>query len=272
MIEKEEEGLSIVQQCILLSIYRSGIYYQPVSESELDLEIMLEIDKYYTLHPFYGTRRMSDYLKEIGYYVGRKAVRSYYIKMGIWAIYPKKHPNTSEPNKEHKIYPYLLRNLHITHKNQVWATDITYIPMAKGHMYLCAIIDLFTRKVLSWGVSNTMETAFCIEVLNDALHHHGKPEIFNTDQGSQFTSTEFTDVLKENKITISMDGRGRALDNIFIERLWRSVKYECIYLNAFENGAQLYNGLDEYFRFYNTERKHQSLNNQTPESIYNKIA
>lgn len=272
MVEKEEEGLSIVQQCILLSIYRSGIYYQPVSESELDLEIMLEIDKYYTLHPFYGTRRMSDYLKEIGYYVGRKAVRSYYIKMGIWAIYPKKHPNTSEPNKEHKIYPYLLRNLHITHKNQVWATDITYIPMAKGHMYLCAIIDLFSRKVLSWGVSNTMDTAFCIEVLKDALDHHGKPEIFNTDQGSQFTSVEFTNVLKDQKITISMDGRGRALDNIFIERLWRSVKYECIYLNAFENGAQLYNGLDEYFRFYNTERKHQSLDNQTPESIYNKIA
>ena len=216
MIEKEEEGLSIVQQCILLSIYRSGIYYQPVSESELDLKIMLEIDKYYTLHPFYGTRRMSDYLK--------------------------------------------------------WATDITYIPMAKGHMYLCAIIDLFTRKVLSWGVSNTMDTAFCIEVLNDALHHHGKPEIFNTDQGSQFTSPEFTDVLKENKITISMDGRGRALDNIFIERLWRSVKYECIYLNAFENGAQLYYGLDEYFRFYNTERKHQSLDNQTPDSVYKKIA
>jgi putative transposase len=216
MVEKEEEGLSIVQQCILLSIYRSGIYYQPVSESELDLEIMLEIDKYYTLHPFYGTRRMSDYLK--------------------------------------------------------WATDITYIPMAKGHMYLCAIIDLFTRKVLSWGVSNTMDTAFCIEVLNDALHHHGKPEIFNSDQGSQFTSPEFTDVLKENKITISMDGRGRALDNIFIERLWRSVKYECIYLNVFENGAQLYNGLDEYFRFYNTERKHQSLDNQTPDSVYTKIA
>ena len=216
MVEKEEEGLSIVQQCILLSIYRSGVYYQPVSESELDLEIMLEIDKYYTLHPFYGTRRMSDYLK--------------------------------------------------------WATDITYIPMPKGHMYLCAIIDLFTRKALSWGISNTMDTAFCIEVLNDALHHYGKPEIFNTDQGSQFTSSDFTDVLKENKITISMDGRGRALDNIFIERLWRSVKYECIYLNAFENGTQLYNGLDEYFRFYNTERKHQSLDNQTPESIYTKIA
>ena len=216
MVEKEEEGLSIVQQCILLSICRSGIYYQPVSESELDLEIMLEIDKYYTLHPFYGSRRMSDYLK--------------------------------------------------------WATDITYIPMAKGHMYLCAIIDLFTRKVLSWGVSNTMDTAFCIEVLNDALHHHGKPEIFNSDQGSQFTSPEFTDVLKDQNITISMDGRGRALDNIFIERLWRSVKYECIYLNVFENGAQLYNGLDEYFRFYNTERKHQSLDNQTPNSVYTKIA
>ena len=216
MVEKEEEGLSIVQQCILLSIYRSGIYYQPVSESELDLEIMLEIDKYYTLHPFYGTRRMSDYLK--------------------------------------------------------WATEITYIPMPKGHMYLCAIIDLFTRKVLSWGVSNTMDTAFCIEVLKDALLQHGKPEIFNSDQGSQFTSPEFTDVLKDQNITISMDGRGRALDNIFIERLWRSVKYECIYLNAFENGAQLYNGLDEYFRFYNTERKHQSLDNQTPDSVYTKIA
>ena len=216
MVEKEEEGFSNVQQCILLSICRSGIYYQPVSESELDLEIMLEIDKYYTLHPFYGSRRMSDYLK--------------------------------------------------------WATDITYIPMAKGHMYLCAIIDLFTRKVLSWGVSNTMDTAFCIEVLKDALDHHGKPEIFNTDQGSQFTSVEFTDVLKDNQITISMDGKGRALDNIFIERLWRSVKYECIYLNAFENGVQLYHGLDEYFRFYNTERKHQSLDNQTPDSVYKKIA
>ena len=272
MVEKENNELSTVQQCILLSIYRSGIYYQPVSESELDLEIMLEIDKYYTIHPYYGTRRMSDYLKGLGYSVGRKAVRSYYIKMGIWAIYPKKIPNTSEPNKEHKIYPYLLRNLKKTHKNQVWATDITYIPMAKGHMYLCAIIDLFTREVLSWGISNTMDTVFCIEVLLEGLKHHGKPEIFNTDQGSQFTSVEFTNVLKDNKITISMNGKGRALDNIYIERLWRSVKYECIYLNAYEKGVQLYHGLDEYFRFYNTERKHQSLDNQTPESVCKKIA
>lgn len=272
MIEKASQKLSMVQQCILLSIYRSGIYYQPIREKDLDLEIMREIDKCYTFYPFYGTRRMSDYLKGKGYHVGRKAVRSYYIKMGIWAIYPKKSPNTSEPNKQHKIYPYLLRNLKITHQNQVWATDITYIPMKKGFMYLCAVIDLHSRFILSWGLSNTMETAFCIEVLNEALEHHGQPEIFNMDQGSQFTSPQFTDILTDKGITISMDGKGRALDNIFIERLWRSVKYECIYLNVYENGVQLYQGLDDYFRFYNTERKHQSLEYQTPENIYKKSA
>lgn len=271
MVEKEDKELSIVQQCILLSICRSGIYYNPVIESDLDLEIMREIDKCYTEHPFYGSRRMSNYLKELGYQVGRKRVRSYYIKMGIWSIYPKKSSNSSQPNKEDKKYPYLLRNLTITRVNQVWASDITYIPMAKGSMYLCAIIDLYSRCVLSWGISNTMETEFCIEVLNKALQQYGQPEIFNTDQGSQFTSQKFTSILIGKGIRVSMDGKGRALDNIFIERLWRSVKYECIYINVFENGIQLYHGLNDYFRFYNTERKHQSIENQTPETIYNKI-
>ena len=271
MVDLKDPTLSIVKQCILLSISRSGVYYQPTSESELDLQIMSEIDKHYTLYPFYGTRRMSEHLKEKGYHVGRKAVKSYYIKMGIWTIYPKKKPNTSEPNKEHRSYPYLLRNLKITHKNYVWATDITYIPMPKGHMFLCAIIDLYTRYVLSWNISNTMDTTFCVEVLKNALQHHDKPKIFNTDQGSQFTSPDFTDLLESQNIMVSMDSKGRALDNIFIERLWRSVKYECIYLNVFENGAQLYQGLDQYFNFYNCKRKHQSLNNQTPEELFKKI-
>ena len=271
MVDPKDPTLSIVKQCILLFISRSGVYYQPASESELDLQIMLEIDKYFTLYPFYGTRRMSDHLKEKGYHVGRKAIRSYYIKMGIGAIYPKKKPNTSEPNKEHKVYSYLLRNLKIERKNHVWATDITFIPMPKGHMYLCAIIDLYSRYVLSWNISNTMDTALCIGVLKDALQHHGKPKIFNSDQGSQFTYLNFTNILEDQGVMISMDSVGRALDNIFIERLWRSVKYECIYLNAFENGVQLYQGLEQYFKFYNCERKHQSLDYQTPEKLFKKI-
>ena len=191
-------------------------------------------------------------------------------KMGLEAVYRK--PNTSLPNKEHTIYPYLLKGLKITRPNQVWATDITYIPMAKGFMYLIAIVDLYSRKVLTWSVSNTMEAEWCAEVLKQAINEFGKPEIFNTDQGSQFTSNIFTQVLKDNQVQISMDGKGRAIDNIFIERIWKSVKYEDIYLKSYKNGTDLQKGLEKYFDFYNRERFHQSLSYQTPDKVYLQVA
>lgn len=269
MIDINHPQLSISRQCKLLGFSRSVFYYQPVKAREENLKVMEEIDKQYLKYPFYGTRRMTEVLKEQGYEVNRKRIKRLYQLMGIQAIGPK--PNTSKPIKGHKIYPYLLRNLNIERVNQVWATDLTYIPMPSGFMFLMAVIDLHSRKVISWGVSNSMDTDFCCRVLNEALQA-GKPEIFNTDQGSQFTSDSFTDLLKKHNVQISMDGKGRAIDNIFIERLWRSVKYEYLYLKRPETCQELYKGLDQYFQFYNYERLHQSLKYKTPGSCYNMAA
>ena len=237
----------------------------PNSESEENLHYMELIDKQYTKKPFYGSRRMRDHLLLLGYRLNRKRVRRLMRKMGLQAIYPK--PRLSKKDKAHKIYPYLLRDVKITHVNQVWSADITYIPMPHGFMYLVAIIDWHSRYVLSWRLSNTLDVEFCLEALNDALGY-GKPEIFNTDQGSQFTSLAFTGRLSDEKIKISMDGRGRALDNIFVERLWRSVKYEDIYLKIYQTVSELSLGLGEYFKFYNDDRPHQGLKGYTPAMLH----
>lgn len=265
LIEPEYELISIGRQCELLFFSRSMYYYKPVGESQLNLDIMRKLDEQYTAAPFYGVLRMTEYIRSLGYQIDGKRIRRLLRLMGILAIYPKR--KTSIPNLEHKIYPYLLKGMKIERANQVWSTDITYIPMEKGFLYLVAIIDWYSRYVLSWRISNTMETSFCIEALQAALSH-GQPEIFNTDQGSQFTSTDFTKHLVKNQIKISMDGKGRCMDNIFVERLWRSVKYEYVYLNSIPDGKVLWHGLDDYFRFYNQQRFHQSLEYKTPEQVY----
>lgn len=267
MIEREHPELSINAQCKLLDLCRSSLYYKPVSqESDLNLKLMQELDKQYLKTPFYGTRKMTQHLQSLGYKVNRKRVSRLMKLMGLQTIYRK--PNTSLPNKEHTIYPYLLSGLKIERANQVWATDITYVPMNKGFMYLMAIIDLHSRKVLNWSVSNTMEAEWCTQVLKETIAQYGCPQIFNTDQGAQFTSHIFTKVLLDNGVQISMDGKGRAIDNIFIERLWRSVKYENIYLKSYQNGTELQKGLHEYFEFYNQERFHQSLDYLTPQQVF----
>ncbi|MDO1449175.1 IS3 family transposase [Rhodocytophaga aerolata] len=237
--------LSLVSQTALLGLHRSGLYYHPVAVDTEDLLLMSLLDKQYLKTPFYGYRKMTVFLQEGGYQVNHKRVRRLMRVMGIEAIYCR--PNTSQANKAHKIYPYLLKGLSITGANQVWATDITYIPMKKGFMYLMAIIDLYSRYVLEWSISNTMESEWCSQTLKKALTKHGKPVLFNTDQGSQFTADLFLEVLLSNGIQPSMDGKGRAVDNIFVERLWRSVKYEDIYLKAYEDGWQLEQGMDNYF-------------------------
>jgi len=265
MIE-HEHPLSLVSQCDLLSLHRSGLYYQPVAVGSEDLALMSLLDKQYLKTPFYGYRKMTKFLQGQGYQVNHKRVRRLMQLMGIEAIYTK--PNTSQPNQAHKIYPYLLKGLPITKANQVWATDITYVPMERGFMYLMAIIDLYSRYVLQWSVSNTMEAEWCTQTLQKAISKYGKPAIFNTDQGSQFTAELFVGVLLSNGVQPSMDGKGRAIDNIFVERLWRSVKYEDIYLKAYEDGWQLEKGMSHYFNFYNQERLHQSLNYQTPQQVY----
>ncbi len=267
IVDKANAKLSIKKQCALLSISRSGQYYSKKEESALNKELMQAIDKEYTAHPFRGVPSMSTYLKDdLGYLINEKRIERLYKLMNLSAIVPG--PHTSKACKEDKKYPYLLRNLTIKHANHVWATDITYIPMQKGFMYLIAIIDLYSRYVIHWSLSNTMEAEWCAEVLREAIKKAGKPEIFNTDQGSQFTSDVFTGVLLKNKITISMDGKGRATDNIFIERLWRSVKYEDVYLHAYETGLELFKGLKKYFEFYNQQRRHTSLNNNRPIDVY----
>lgn len=265
MIEKTT-NLSQQKQCELLSIHRSGLYYKPLEEEEENIKIMRLLDEQYFTTPFYGALKLLALLKENGFSINIKRVRRL-MKLINWkTIY--REPKTSFGNKLHAKYPYLLRHLKITERNQVWATDITYIPMKRGFMYLIAIIDLHTRYVLNWSVSNSMTADWCAEVLEEAIKNHGKPKIFNTDQGSQFTSDMFINILKDNGISISMDGKGRALDNIFVERLWRSVKYENVYLKAYENGLDLYEGLKNYFNFYNNERFHQSLNYKTPAEMY----
>lgn len=269
MVEKEESEISIVRQCDLVGVCRSTLYYKPTGqESDLNLEIMQELDKQYMKTPFYGKRRMTTYLNMSGYNINIKRTSRLMQLMGLKALYPK--PNTSLPDKEHEKYPYLLKDLDITHSNHVWATDITYVPMRKGFMYLMAIIDLYSRKVLHWSVSNTMEAEWCTEVLNQTISMYGTPKIFNTDQGSQFTSNIFTKTLKDNEIKISMDGKGRATDNIFVERLWRSVKYEDIYLKSYSNGLDLQKGLIDYFDFYNYSRPHSGLSNMTPAEVFEK--
>ena len=272
MVEKGHLRLSISAQCKVLSIHRSGIYYKPVAESEENLQIMRLLDEQYFLTPFYGVRRLTPWLESKGFHTNHKRVKRLMDLMGWQTLYRKK--NTSRRKKGDAVYPYLLKCLEINRRNQVWAIDITYIPMRKGFMYLCAIIDLHTRFVVNWSISNTMTGEWVRGVVADAIEEHGQPEIINSDQGAQFTSYEYASLLlqRERPIAISMDGKGRAIDNIFVERLWKSVKYECVYLNAFEDGLQLYNGLNEYFRFYNSERFHQSLGYKTPQSLYSLAA
>jgi putative transposase len=254
------------RRCELLGIARSTAYYRPEPVNEEDLRLMRLIDEIHLLWPFYGSRRIRNELEDRGHTINRKHIRRLMRQMDLRALYPRRR--TSQPGNGHKIYPYLLRALVIDRPNQVWATDICYIPMAKGFMYLVAIMDWHSRRVLSWRVSNTLDTDFCIEALEEALQRFGTPQIFNTDQGSQFTSEAFTGVLKRHGIDISMDGKGRWVDNVFVERLWRSVKYEDVYLRAYETPIELRAGLDRYFKFYNTKRRHSALGRRTPDVVY----
>ena len=259
--------LPVTHQCRILSISRSSAYYQRKAPNDKELTLMRYLDALHLRYPFYGTRRLRDaLLDEHGLVVNRKHVRRLMILMDIHAIYPGKK-GTSKPNKTHRIYPYLLRNIEINCSNQVWCTDITYLPMSKGFAYLVAIMDWHSRKVLSWRLSNVMDTDFCIEALVEAIALYGAPVIFNTDQGSQFTSKAFTGVLKKHDIRISMDGKGRWIDNVFIERLWRSVKYEEVYLHAYESLNEARDSLEKYFVFYNSKRKHQTLKAK-PDEVY----
>jgi len=259
--------LPITHQCRALSISRSSAYYRAAPVSEDTLGLMRQLDELHLQYPFYGVRRLTKaLLSEYGITVNRKRVQRLMRQMGITAIYPG-NQGSSKPNKAHKVYPYLLRNLAISRSNQVWATDITYIPMHKGFAYLIAVMDWHSRKVLSWRLSNVMDTEFCVEALQEAISRYGTPDIFNTDQGSQFTSEAFTGVLRENNIQISMDGKGRWVDNVFIERLWRSVKYEEVYLHAYGDLNEAREQLQKYFEFYNHKRPHQTLG-CTPETRY----
>jgi putative transposase len=264
-IDATNEQLSIRQQCKLLDIPRSSYYYHPVSISEYTLKVMNEIDMMYTKYPFYGSRKITVELRKKGYQVNIKRVKRLMKKMGIRAIYPE--PNTSCPDKTHHIYPYLLKGITISHPNHVWSTDITYLRLKKGFLYLVAIIDWYSRYVLSWELSNTIDSFFCVTALQEALEI-SRPDIFNSDQGAQFTSNKFLRILLDQDIKISMDSKGRALDNIFVERLWRTVKYEDIYLKNYETVYEIYRGLKEYFYFYNYSRPHQSLRYKTPSEIY----
>ena len=264
-IHKAHE-LPKTRRCELLEVARSTAYYRPTPVSDDDLRLMRLIDEIHLELPFYGSRRVADELETRGHPAGRKRVQRLMRLMGLRALYPRQR--TSQPGKGHTIYPYRLRDLSIERANQVWASDICYIPMAKGFMYLVAILDWYSRRVLAWRVSNTLDSAFCVEALEEALHRYGYPEIFNTDQGAQFTSEAFTGVLKAHDIEISMDGKGRWVDNVFVERLWRSVKYEDVYLRAYETPAALRAGLTRYFDFYNTRRRHSALDRRTPDAVY----
>ena len=262
----EDPEYSIRRQCCLAGISRTSLYYEPMVESEENLHLMRLIDKRYLDRPDYGSPRMTDWLRDQGYAVNRKRVARLMQLMGLQAITPG--PHTSKPSSGHRVYPYLLRGVAITHPNHVWSTDITYIPMKRGFLYLTAVIDWFSRYVLSWELSNSMQSHFCVVALERAMSQGVQPQIFNTDQGSQFTSKEFTDLLQSRDISISMDGKGRALDNVFIERLWWTVKYEDIYPKDYLDGKRLLDGLTAYFRYYNEERKHSKLDNQTPAQVY----
>lgn len=257
---------SISRQCEMMGVSRSSHYYQSQPIRPEDLELMRRIDEMYLQNPTLGSRSIKRRLKREGQKVNRKRIQRLMRLMGIEAIYPK--PHTSRPHPLHRIYPYLLRDLTIDRPNQVWAADITYVPMARGFMYLVAIMDWHSRKILAWRISNTLEPSFCVEALNEALVHYGAPEIFNTDQGAQFTSTAFTQVLKDRQVRISMDGRGRCQDNIFIERLWWTIKHQYLYLHSFDTGRALRQGLEDWVRYYNQERGHSSLDDRTPDEVY----
>jgi putative transposase len=266
MVVADHAELSITRQCALFKISRSTHYYEKKGESPFNLAVMKEIDKAFMEYPFFGVRQMRRYLVRLGYRVSKNRVRRLMRLMGPMPIYQK--PRTSIPDMEHKKYPYLLKDIAITRSNQVWCTDITYIPMRKGFLYLVTIMDWSSRAVLSWRLSNTMDTDFCVCALEEALAKYGKPDIFNSDQGSQFTSFAFTSVLRDNEIRISMDGRGRCMDNVFIERLWRSLKYENVYLNAYETGSEAREGIGKWIAFYNTTRPHSALFGKTPQEWY----
>ncbi len=268
MLDPVHKQLSIRRQAMLLGVSRSSYYYRPHPKGKHKSLYVDELGKAYLKHPFYGYRRINQYLLRKDVKSTEKKTRNSMKKLGLYAIYPK--PKLSKRNMDHKVYPYLLRNMEIVSTNQVWSTDITYIRLNGAFVYLTAIIDIYSRKVLTWRLSNTLDTSFCIEALNEALCKYGKPIIFNTDQGSQYTSKEFTGVLKKNNIKISMDGKGRALDNVYIERLWRSLKYENIFLSEYRSMKELKQSVDKYFEFYNSERFHQSLDYSTPNDIYYK--
>jgi putative transposase len=261
-----KQPLSVARQCRLLDLPRSTYYYRPKPVPEADLELMRKIDECHLERPFYGSRRLKDWLELLGYAVSRKKVQRLMREMGLTALYPKR--NLSKRNQAHKVYPYLLKGLVIDRPNQVWAADVTYLPMAKGFLYLVAIIDWYSRKVLAWELSNSMDASFCVDALETALRKYGKPEIFNTDQGSQFTSEAFTSMLKENDIRISMDGKGRWVDNVFVERLWRSLKYEEVYLKGYANVTEARKSISAYLDFFNRDRRHQSLDRRTPDQVY----
>ena len=263
---REDGRLSMRRQCGLLSLHRSTAFYEPAAIDEDDLAIMRLLDEEYLRHPFYGSRKMQVWLHGQGYAVNRKRVQRLMRLMGIEGLNPR--GATSRPHPKHKKYPYLLRTLDVVRANQVWATDITYIPMARGFVYLIAIVDWFSRRVLAWRLSNTLDTGFCIGALDEALRRWGTPEIFNTDQGAQFTADEFLAVLKANEVQISMDGKGRWMDNVFVERLWRSVKYEEVYLHAYTDVAEAKRRIGDYLAFFNDERPHQALGYCTPSEIY----
>ena len=258
--------LPISKQAKAIGISRGSVYYLPRPVSEQDQKLMKKIDRLHLEYPFAGSRMLRDFLRQDRIKVGRKHVATLMKRMGIEALYRK--PRTTKPGAGHKIYPYLLRNLSIDRPNQVWAMDITYIPMARGFIYLTVVLDWYTRRVLSWKVSITMDVHFCLEAVEEAISRYGTPEIMNTDQGSQFTSQAFTGLMKENGIKISMDGKGSWRDNVFIERLWRSVKYEDIYLRAYGSVSEVKTGLNQYFNFYNTRRPHSSLDGKTPDQVY----
>jgi putative transposase len=266
MIDTKNDALSIRRQCGLLNLSRSGLYYEAVGVSQEELELMRRIDEIHLDYCWYGSRKISVELRKEGRVVNRKQVQRLMRIMQIQSNAPG--PSTSKPAPEHPVYPYLLRNLEIFRVNQVWSADITYVPLARGFGYLVAVMDLYSRRVLSWRLSNTMDSSFCVDALQEAMSLFGKPEIFNTDQGAQFTSDAFTRILRDAGVSISMDGKGRCIDNVFIERLWRSVKYEEIYLHAYENLSEAREGIARYMTFYNMKRSHQALGYATPDAFH----
>ena len=270
LIEPEHPRLSIVRQCELVSISRSA-YYGPITgESPLNLALMRLIDEQFLQTPWYGSRQMARHLRRAGHVVGRKRIRRLMAKMGLAAVYQR--PRTTVPNPEHKIWPYMLRTMEIDRPNQVWCADITYIPMARGFVYLVAVMDWFSRRVLAWRLSIGMESGFCVEALREAMDRHGQPDVFNTDQGVQFTSADFLAELETRGVRVSMDGKGRFLDNIFIERLWRSLKYEEVFIKAYASVVEARRGIGAWLAFYNDERPHQALRYLTPRAVFDGVA